>query len=54
MTNPKVQGLTINFGSDPEFFFAKKNMAGKASDKIIGAEKILPEEGVNGINIQEG
>jgi Phage phiEco32-like COOH.NH2 ligase-type 2 len=46
-THPKIKDMFISFGSDPEFFFAKKTMLGKVG-KVVGAEKIVPEGGVNG------
>jgi hypothetical protein len=34
-----MQNYTITFGCDPEFFFSKKG-------KVIGSEKVLPEDGM--------
>lgn len=41
----QIEYLTMNFGCDPEFFFAKKTLKGRVG-RIIGAEKIIPKEGV--------
>ena len=46
-TKPYLHSITLNIGSDPEFFFAKaKTVKGKQKLVVIGAEKILPEEGI--------
>ena len=42
---PTIKYLHPTWGADPEFFFARKNLVGNPSS-IIGAEKILPKEGI--------
>ncbi len=41
----RIPYVYTNFGSDPEFFFAKKTKFGKRG-AIVGAEKIIPEKGM--------
>lgn len=36
----KIEYRSVEFGADPEFFFSKKG-------KILGAEKVLPPEGIS-------
>ncbi len=40
MKKDKIDALGIRFGCDPEFFFSKNG-------KIIGADKVLPEKGLD-------
>jgi hypothetical protein len=43
----KIPYVSMGMGSDPEFFFHKKTLLGKMGT-VIGAEKVIPKEGIRG------
>lgn len=43
----KINYHSISFGADPEFFFSKKGL-------VIGAEKVLPKQGVQLLDMSTG